>query len=274
MTSILHGVVINSRDYKETDRIYTLYTKERGKLQIMGKGTRKFESKLAAHMMPFARLQIMIAHGKVWPKLASVERMEDFPPMRASLQAYSLGLGLNELVSSAMQQDEADPQLYEFLISAYSWVQTLPELPALRLQFVHSALMLKWLVVIGFGPHCDACIGCRKDVSEVLDPALSTSHGGLVCASCVGRDRARFADSHKVTKEVIAALRFLATAPFETLLTTGFEPLLHELTEIHDEFTHYHIDRELKLPAFIQHITEYADNDRQPARTHRQRSLT
>ena len=254
MTSIITGVVIASRDHKETDRFYTLYTRERGKLQIMGKGTRKFQSKLAAHMQPFTELQVMIAHGKMWPKLASVERWTDFTRIREDLQLFGLGLGLNELLYRAIGEQEPDEKLYDFLIDAYSWIQTLPELEPQRLQFVHSALTLKWLVMIGFGPHCDACVSCHTTHSEIADPHITVSHGGLVCHTCVIERRSQFSDARRVSVELLAALRFMSNAPFESLLTGQLDPLLELLIDIQDEFIHYHLDRDLRVPVFLDQI--------------------
>ena len=255
MTSILTGFVLASRDHKEHDRFYTLYTRERGKVRIMGKGTRKFQSKLAAHMMPFTELTVMAAHGKLWLKLASVERGSDFARIREDLQLFGLGLGLNELMHRAIGEGEPDAGLYHFLGDAYAWVQTLPELSSTRLSFVQSALTLKWLVIIGFGPHCDACVRCRKPYTNIAQPYISTSHGGLACNQCVAEHRSSFADARELTHEVLAALRFLASAPFEALLTDKLDPLLESLTDIHDEFTHYHLDRELRVPTFLQHVS-------------------
>jgi len=254
MTSIITGVVIASRDHKETDRFYTVYTRERGKLRILAKGTRKFASKLAAHMTPFTELQIMIAHGKMWPKLASVERQTDFRSIREDLTLYGLGLGLNELLYRAIGDQEADAKLYGFLIDAYSWIQTLPQLESQRLQFVHSALTLKWLVMIGFGPHCDACVSCHKIHSEIADPHITVSHGGLVCHVCVVDRRLQFADARRITPETLAALRFLSNAPFESLLTEKLDSVIEQLIDIQDEFIHYHLDCDLRVPVFLNQI--------------------
>ena len=255
MTSILHGVVLESRDFKEHDRFYTLYTRERGKVRAMGKGTRKFLSKLAAHLQPFTEVQVMVAHGRLWPKLAGVERGTDFVRIREDLSLFGLGLGLNELMVRAVEDGEPDPQLYQFLLDAYDWIQTLPEPSPRRLAFIHSALTLKWLILIGFGPHTEACVRCRLPVGDIRHPFLSTARGGLVCATCVHHARATFADAQPIDKEVLAALRFLASAPFEALMTDRLNPLLDSLTEVQDLFVHYHIDRELRVPIFLQHLT-------------------
>mgnify|MGYP002621790161 CR=1 FL=1 len=254
MTSILTGVVIATKDHREHDRFYTLYTRERGKVRILANGTRKFLSKLAPHMTPFCELTVMVAHGKLWLKLASVERRRDFPTVRDNLQLFGLGLSLNELIWRALGDNEPDEQLYDFLLDAYSWIQTLPELSPKRMRFVQSALTLKWLVLIGFGQHCEACVHCRTEAHEVAEPHVTVAHGGLVCGNCYQQRRFEFADARELTPEVLSALRFLARAPFESLLTDRLDPLLEPLTDVQDAFVQYHVERELRVPTFLEHI--------------------
>lgn len=252
MTSIVRGVVIGARDYKETDRLYTLYTKERGKVTILGKGTRKFQSKLAPHMTPFTECTFMLAHGRYWLRLGSVERLHDYRRIREDIALYGLGLGMNELAKQTIGDAEPDDDLYQFLINAYDWIRTLPESSEHRYRFIYGALMLKWFVFIGIGPHCEACVSCQTPIREMEAMAMSVVHGGVVCATCWRRDRVTFSDAIPVTEEVIAALRFLTHAPFESLLTSGFEPLLDELTTIYDGFRHYYVERDLKVPNFLE----------------------
>jgi len=178
----------------------------------------------------------------------------DFARIREELSLFGLGLGLNELMHRAIGDGEPDASLYAFLADAYAWIQTLPDLTGTRLMFVQSALTLKWLVLIGFGPHADACVRCRTPHGEISQPFISTSHGGLVCNTCVQEQRSSFADAQELTQEVLAALRFLSSAPFEALLTDRLDPLLDTLIEIQDAFTHYHLERELRVPTFLQHI--------------------
>ena len=255
MTSILTAFVLGSRDHKEHDRIYSIYTRERGKLGVMAKGTRKFESKLGPHMTPFTEVQLMVAHGRAWLKLASVERKRDYSRIREDLSLYGLGLGLNELMIRSVAEGEKDVGLYDFMIDAYKWIYTLPELDSSRLRFIQSALTLKWLVHIGFGPHCDACVSCQKEHFEIRKPHISVSHGGLVCGTCVSTSRSRFSDSRDISDELLAALRFVTVSPFEVLLTDKLDAMLSHLVEIQDEFVYYHLDKDLRVPVFINHLT-------------------
>lgn len=250
MTSIVTAVVLQTRDYREHDRLYELYTRERGRVTVLGKGTRKFASKLSAHMTPYTELTCMVAHGKLWLKLAGVERRRDFVALRARPQGLAMASALNELVLG-VGRGEADAHLFDFVLDAYAWLASLEELPAQHCAFIVSAITLKWLVMTGVGPHCDACVVCFDDLPLLQRPHLSTMNGGLVCQTCVERDRARFADARAVSHELISALRFIAMAPFPDVLASTFVPLAPTLTALHQEFASYHLERELKASYFM-----------------------
>ena len=206
-------------------------------------------------MQPFAELTCMVAHGKLWLKLAGVERYRSFACISQDIIRLGLGLGLNELLRVGVGRAEADSSLYAFLIDAYAWVNGIDEISLERAAFIHSALTLKWLVLLGFGPHCEECVICTKELDRVLRPHISVAHGGLVCTKCVQGDRARFADAHAVSHELISALRFLAMAPFDVLLTRSFAPLIDDLALIQDQFVTYHLERELCTTSFIHTLT-------------------
>ncbi|MBI2476670.1 DNA repair protein RecO [Candidatus Uhrbacteria bacterium] len=254
MTSILHAVVLGSRDYKDHDRMYTLYSRERGRVDVLGKGTRKFASKLAAHMTPYTELTCMIAHGRIWDKLAGVERGHDFRGIRERMDLLTLGSSVNELLTTGVGRGEPDSTLYDFALDVYAWIEGLQDVSSSRLFFIHSALTLKWLVMLGVGPHVDACVHCREELEHIERPLLSVSQGGLICRACKDEDRARFADAEDVTRELLSALRFIALAPLHVLLTRSFEPLMVDLARIHEAFVAYHLERDLKVARFLSSL--------------------
>ena len=66
-TFLLEGLVLKGTDYGETDRIITLYTRERGKVHALAKGVRKGKSRLrgcgaVVHTMPAS----LLPKEKIW----------------------------------------------------------------------------------------------------------------------------------------------------------------------------------------------------------------
>src|SRR4029077_15576466 len=59
-----HAVVLRKLDYGEADRIYTLLTREHGKVGAIAKGGRRTTSRLASALELFARIDVQLARGR------------------------------------------------------------------------------------------------------------------------------------------------------------------------------------------------------------------
>jgi DNA repair protein RecO (recombination protein O) len=57
-------IVLGKKEVGETDRLYTLYTKEQGKVRVMAKGVRKPEAKLAGQLENLTRALVIINKTK------------------------------------------------------------------------------------------------------------------------------------------------------------------------------------------------------------------
>ncbi|MEA2113605.1 MAG: recombination protein O N-terminal domain-containing protein, partial [Patescibacteria group bacterium] len=58
------GIIIGRRNLGDYDRLFTVYTKNFGKILIKGKSVRKNQSKLRGHLELFLRSHLMIAPGR------------------------------------------------------------------------------------------------------------------------------------------------------------------------------------------------------------------
>ena len=75
------AVVLRHVEYGEADRILTLFTLERGKIQAIAKGVRKIRSRKAGHLEPFTRVRLFLDKGR---NLASSQaELGEFPGIRA-----------------------------------------------------------------------------------------------------------------------------------------------------------------------------------------------
>src|ERR1700737_397182 len=68
------AVVLRKLDYGEADRIYTLLTKDHGKIGAIARGVRKTSSKLASALEVYSQVDIQLAHGRNLDVIAQVIR--------------------------------------------------------------------------------------------------------------------------------------------------------------------------------------------------------
>src|SRR5258707_167240 len=58
------AIVLRRTDFGEADRILTLFTPSYGKVRAIAKGARRTTSRLAGHLEPFTRTQLLLAPGR------------------------------------------------------------------------------------------------------------------------------------------------------------------------------------------------------------------
>ena len=77
-TYLIQGLILKHKDYREADRLITIYSREYGKITALARGTRKISSKLAGSLEPFTLADFMIARGRNFDTIASLEVIKNF----------------------------------------------------------------------------------------------------------------------------------------------------------------------------------------------------
>jgi len=89
--------VLRSRRWREADRIYELFTPHEGVIHVVARSAAKSSSKMAGHLLPFAKVRVMIGRGKM-DHLAGAQTIHDYPLLRNNLKNLSLVSSVAELI--------------------------------------------------------------------------------------------------------------------------------------------------------------------------------
>ncbi len=179
------GIVLRRRDVREDSRLYTIFTHERGKLEVFGRGIRKGRAKLGGHLEPGATVRVTLARGKTGETITAVERSHYPAATMANLgRLASLGFFLS-LVDAVTKPESADPALASFAQEAISTLEHLPADPAEQSRF---RMWVAWRVLdcSGHSPELTHCVHCRKSLADNV--RYSAQLGGWLDASCYTAD--------------------------------------------------------------------------------------
>ncbi|MFA6027779.1 MAG: DNA repair protein RecO [Patescibacteria group bacterium] len=154
------GIVLKSVDYREADRLYTIFTKDYGKLVLRAMGVKKINSKLAGHLEPLTRSSLFIAQARGYSKIGGAQILCSYSRLKkdyAKLQGvnYCL-LVFNDLV---LEQNK-DAAIYVLLKDFLSFCDR-NKINALILQ----SFILKLLHELGLKPDYSQAQG---DLAKVL----------------------------------------------------------------------------------------------------------
>lgn len=175
MTYSTTAILLHTRSIRESDRLFTVLTPERGKLELLGQGTRKAGSKLAGSMAVPGLLELHIVRGKAIDRLAGVEILRLL--VQNTLTARMAAQAVLELVDRTTKHGKHDRALFELTLSTLDRISEAGG----PLGSVIDKAAWNLLDVLGYRPRLDSCIDCgRRDDLVVFDPR----GGGVLCASC------------------------------------------------------------------------------------------
>ena len=186
--TVTGGVVLRVTDTKETDRILTVLTADRGKIPLIARGARRKNSRLAAACQMPAYSELTIFKRGSWYMLDEASPIELFDGLGRDIE-----LLLNALY--ALCRTGKDPRL------------------------VKAAFQFRLMALSGFEPLAEECAVCGTAQPE--GPVLDISGGFVACGTCRGPERSF---RLPLTEAGLAALRHVLYADPRRLYSFTLEP--------------------------------------------------
>ncbi|AFS78816.1 DNA repair protein RecO [Gottschalkia acidurici 9a] len=172
------GVVIRQTKYSESDRILTIFTKDKGKIQAIAKGARKPKSKLISSTETFCYSEFILYKGKSLYNINQGDVIDSFYSLREDIYKLSYATYILELVDSSLLDEEPNDILFELL------VKTLKILSEAKGNYkkLLLAFQIKYISFIGYKPQLNQCVNCGNDLTNNI--RFNIIQGGTVCENC------------------------------------------------------------------------------------------
>lgn len=139
----LEGIVIKRINIGEADRIIIFFSKESGKIKVLGKGIRKITSRRGPHLEIFSLVKVFIHESKIFPYITEAQLMYGFSQLRRSFRKVAIAYHLCEIVEELLPEREKNEMLYDSLVNALYLIENenSPEVIRKGVRvFVHSLL--------------------------------------------------------------------------------------------------------------------------------------
>ena len=195
------ALVLRSVDYKESDRILTLLTRDMGKVTAAARGSRKKGSPIAAgtQLLCWSDVTLYEYRGRWAVQEAATQRQ--FRGMRRDLEKFALGCYAAEVAEALSLEDVPTPELLSLTLNTLHALDVLSCPPAL----VKGAFELRSMCQAGYEPALDGCVVCG---GEPREGRFHLKEGVLHCAACRGGVGEGI--SLPVSGAVLAAMRHVA----------------------------------------------------------------
>ena len=198
-----HGIVLRARNLGEADKIYTLFTYERGKIDAVGKGVRRTQSRLAGRLEFMNESALTLHRGRNLDVITSAEIGRQHWSAVVTPAGFATAHVIAELVDAFCELDLAVPEIYALLRGALGALAAAPDPAAIVPRFA-----LRLLGTLGFGPSSEGCVRCGRPFDRAAAWA-DLEAGGLACEPC----RPRSADALPLGPVDVENFRGLAAAP-------------------------------------------------------------
>ena len=236
------AIVLRHRRLGEADRIVTLLTPGRGKIDVIAKGVLRSKSRMSGHLEPLTLVEVVLAHGRSMDVVTQAQTIDAFPAAHADLDRLSAGIYLLELADRITVEHADAEGLHDLLHTAL-----------VRLargdgqQVVQRTFELALLDATGFRPELVTCLQCSTPV-PVEEAWWAPVEGGVLCASC--------ARAHPDAQPIDAtALRVLRAFQSQSYEEAGRIRLTDELAARMEQAMHALmrsvVERDLKSAQFV-----------------------
>lgn len=171
----IEGIVINSKDYKESSKILDIFTKDYGVIGVIAKGCKSIKSNLRSvtDKLIYATFTIYYKKDKL-SILSEASVINNFSNIKKDIEKISYASFLIDLTNQVYRQNN-DNRLYDLLISSLKKVND-----NFNPLIITNIIELKYLEYLGVMPSLDGCVVCgSKNVVT-----LSSDRGGYLCSKC------------------------------------------------------------------------------------------
>jgi len=155
------GIVLSEQPRRESDRIYSILTREFGLIRAMALSARKETSKLRGSLEPFVLSKISLVRGKEYWRITSAESIQSIPAAPTIVRPLIL---LEKLI----QGEAPHPELFDTVESAALCPETDDEM--FEIHFVS-----KILFHLGYLKESDL-VSDKKAIIKAINNGLQSSH--------------------------------------------------------------------------------------------------
>ena len=191
-----NAIVLRRADYRENDRMLTLFSPTLGRIDALARGCRRQKSPLMAASEVFCAGEYVLYAAGDRMTVVSCAVQDTFYPLRSDFDRLAHGMYALELCAAAVQPEQENERLFLLLLRslahlAYSGTDA---------RRVTAVFLMGFVSLLGFRPQVGRCAGCGAPVApeapvgsapDAPVAAFSPERGGVLCGACGAGEHCR-----------------------------------------------------------------------------------
>ena len=245
------AIIIKRHKFGEADRLVTLFTSDFGKVRAIAKGAMRPKSKLGGNVELLTYSQLMLARGRNLDIITQAQAIDNFLPIRESLELMSGGFYLTELVDAFTEENVEDRELFDLFLN------TLKEMAASSdMERALRYFELRLLNHMGYRPQLHKCANCSRQLEPEVN-YFSPHQGGALCRECGYPDMS----ARTISVNALKVLRLWLKCDFATACRVKLTAdLSREIKNLMRENIRYLLEKQLKSIEWMDRLDSEQKN--------------
>ncbi len=199
-------------DTNETDRIFSVFSNDYGRLDLFAKAIRKINSKLRGGINIFSFSDIEFIQGKNRKTLTDASALEKFDNIFNNPQKFSTANKIGEVLNNFLKGEERDDKVFNLLYKTFSELNN-EWIGGCKASFLYYYFLWSFLALQGYGPEVTKCADCH---GKLLPDGIyfSFKEGGILCEKCSILDEA----TQRINSDTVKLLRLILKEDWAVIL--------------------------------------------------------
>ena len=171
------GIILQTTDFGDANRVVTLYTKEFGKLDVNAYGCRRVKSPLAGATQLFNHIKVEISPGTKVDTIREADILYYRKNLTADLDRLTYTSIFFETVNKMTLPRICEPNIFHLL------AKSLPVLDTRNPKIAALIGICQFMQYSGVQLNFSHCVHCGEKIEG--DAGISLLDGGAVCVDCL-----------------------------------------------------------------------------------------
>ncbi len=187
---LTNAINIKSYNLSEADKIVLMYSREKGLLRGVAKGSKKTKSKLGGRMDMLVANKLMLFKGRNLDTICQAEALNTFNNLRNDMDKMLYAIYMSEIVTNFGSEDDPNSEeIYDVFYKALNSIANSNSI--IEILLVTIRFQLKMMKICGYELQLKNCVSCGCSIED-KELVLSLENGGIYCVECASFGGVKF----------------------------------------------------------------------------------
>lgn len=178
----VRAVVLKSLKYRDSDKIFTLLSKEKGKISAIGRGVRKISSRRNGNLDTLNLVSANIHEDRVgYKSIEEVKTIESFKNLKKDFGKSVKAYYLLELVHKSIEEGESVTEVFNLLVKCLKALEKNSYSGDLYVSYFE----INFMKMLGYQMNFEKCGVCGRKLDDSWKKHyFNVENGGIECGDC------------------------------------------------------------------------------------------